>query len=255
MEEKEIKERIRNGRNFMKFRAEDEYSDFMSDQQLKKPQPPLCKEKSSECVIPLSKDFDALNISKDFTTILMERKSSRVYTQHAMTLLQLSYLLYMTQGVKEIKGENYATMRTVPSGGARHGFETYLIVNHVEGLKAGRYHYLPLTHELEYLGSIEQAEDIIDETLVGQKWAVKANVIFYWSFVAYRCEWRYGIYAHRPALIDAGHVGENLYLACSALGLGTCCLAAFDDHSCNETFKLDGEEEFVVYAAPVGTID
>ncbi len=92
MEEKEIKERIRNGRNFMKFRAEDEYSDFMSDQQLKKPQPPLCKEKSSECVIPLSKDFDALNISKDFTTILMERKSSRVYTQHAMTLLQLSYL-------------------------------------------------------------------------------------------------------------------------------------------------------------------
>ena len=255
MDEKEIKRRIKAGRNFMKFRAEDENSDFISDQQLKKPQPPLCKEKTGNCLIALSKDFDALNINKDFTTILMERKSHRIFSQKKMTLPQLSYLLYMTQGVKGIRGENYATMRTVPSGGARHGFETYLIVNQVEGLKAGKYHYLPMTHELEFLGNIDHAEEIIDETLVGQKWAVKANVIFYWSFVAYRCEWRYGIYAHRPALIDAGHVGQNLYLACSALGLGTCCLAAFDDYKCNETFALDGEEEFVVYAAPAGTID
>ena len=72
--------------------------------------------------------------------------------------------------------------------------------------------------------------------------------------VAYRAEWRYGIYAHRPALIDAGHVGQNLYLGCTGLGLGTCSIAAFSHELCNQVFGLDGEEEFVVYTAPVGPI-
>lgn len=255
MEEREIKARIEKGRSFMKFSAAEENSDFVSDQQMKKPQPPLCKEKTGDTVIRLSKDFDVLQIEKDFTSILMERKSHRVFSEKKMTLSELSYLLYMSQGVKEIKGNGYATMRTVPSGGARHGFETYLIVKNIEGLKAGKYHYLPLTHELEYLGRIDNMDDAVDQTLIGQKWAVKANVIFYWSFVPYRCEWRYGIYAHRPALIDVGHVGQNLYLACTALNLGTCALAAFDNKSCADVFGLDGEEEFVVYAAPVGTVE
>ena len=254
MEEKEIRDRIKKGRNFMKFSAAEENSDFVSDQQLKKPQPPLCKERSSDTIIRLSKDFNALRIEKDFTSIVMERKSHRVFSEKPMTLLELSYLLYMSQGVKEIKGANYATMRTVPSGGARHGFETYLIVRKIDGLEDGKYHYLPLTHELEYLGSIEKIEDVIEKTLVGQKWAIKANVIFYWSFVPYRCEWRYGIYAHRPALIDVGHVGQNLYLACTALSLGMCALAAFDDESCASVFGFDNEEEYVVYAAPIGTL-
>ena len=87
-----------------------------------------------------------------------------------------------------------------------------------------------------------------------QGWAAKANVVFYWSMVAYRVEWRYGIFAHRPALMDVGHVGQNLYLACSGLGLGCCAIAAFQHEICNELFGLDGEEEFVVYAVPVGTI-
>jgi SagB-type dehydrogenase family enzyme len=70
----------------------------------------------------------------------------------------------------------------------------------------------------------------------------------------YRCEWRYGIWAHRVAVIDAGHVSQNLYLACVALGLGTCAIAAFDMAVCDALFGLDGEEEFTVYASPVGTI-
>lgn len=254
MEEKEIKERIKTGRNFMKFSANEERSEFISDQQLKKPQPPLCKEKISEKTIFLPSDFECLNIQKSFTEIVMERKSHRIFTENKISLRELSYLLYMTQGVKEIRGNHYATMRTVPSGGARHAFETYLIIKNVEDLEPGKYHYLPMSHELEFLGKIEDMEKAIDETLVGQIWANKASVIFYWSFVPYRCEWRYGIYAHRPALIDAGHVGQNLYLACTALNLGTCALAAFDDPSCNELFELDGHEEFVVYAAPVGTL-
>lgn len=75
-----------------------------------------------------------------------------------------------------------------------------------------------------------------------------------WTVNAYRAEWRYGIYAHRPALIDAGHIGQNLYLGCTALGLGCCGLAAFSHEKCCTLFDLDGENEFAVYAATVGTV-
>lgn len=252
MEENKIKQLIQEGRNFMKHPDWDE--SYQSDQELKKTQPPLTKEKVSDEIYSLSKDFKKLNITKDFTSILLERESHRIFTSQKMNALELSYLLYMTQGVKSIRGNNYATMRTVPCGGARHEFETYLVVKNVEGLKPGKYHYLPLTHELEFLGDVENMETFIDASVEQQTWAVKANVIFYWSIVPYRCEWRYGIYAHRPALMDIGHVGQNLYLACTALNLGTCCLASFDGDVCAKEFGLDNEEEFIVYVSPVGTI-
>jgi SagB-type dehydrogenase family enzyme len=163
-------------------------------------------------------------------------------------------MLWATQGIKDIRGKSYATLRTVPSGGARHGFETYLLVQHVKSLQPGAYHYLPLGHQLEFLHAVEDLPAAISVSLEGQSWASKASAVFYWSFLPYRCEWRYGIWAHRVALIDAGHVAQNLYLACAALGLGTCAIAAFDMAICDSLFDLDGEEEFTVYASPVGTI-
>lgn len=244
------------GRSFMKFSSMDEYSDFESDQTLARPQPPLVKANMRPCehAMNLPRNFSDLKLSQDLIEIFTQRKSSRVYTDESMSILALSFLLWATQGVKDVRGKSYATMRTVASGGARHGFETYLLVQNVDGLKPGRYHYLPLGHQLEFLGELEDAAEAITSSLCGQRWAARANVIFYWSFVAYRCEWRYGIYAHRPALMDAGHVGQNLYLACTALGIGTCAIAAFDNDICNRMFDLDGEEEFMIYTAPVGCI-
>ena len=230
--------------------------DFVSDQILQKPQPPLVKAamRGEEARVALPRAFAELPYRRDFLDILRDRHSARVYTQEPLTLLQLSFLLWATQGVKGIRGKSYATLRTVPSGGARHGFETYLLVQNVEGLLPGAYHYLPTEHALEYLRAVDGPEEAVAASLCGQKWASKASVVFYWSFVPYRCEWRYSTRAHRPALIDAGHVGQNLYLACCALSLGTCAIAAFDHGVCCRLFELDGEEEFPVYAAPVGTV-
>ena len=124
----------------------------------------------------------------------------------------------------------------------------------VTGLVAGAYHYLPMEHELEFLGPVEDLEGTVSQSLCEQTFGAKANVIFYWSMVPYRAEWRYGIYAHRTALIDAGHVGQNLYLACAGTGLGCCGIAAFDGELCARLFGLDGKEEFIAYTATVGTI-
>lgn len=249
---------IAEGRAFTKgYRNDDPYmEDFESDQDRKLPQPPLVKASMAPIGnrIALTKDFSGLTLQKDLFSLLRSRRSARVYTQEIVTLEQLSFLLWATQGVKDIRGKSYATLRTVPSGGARHEYETYLLVRHVSGLENGAYHYLPLEHALEFLHPVEDMETVISDTLCGQSWAAKANVVFYWAMVAYRAEWRYGIYAHRPALIDAGHIGQNLYLSATALGLGTCGIAAFSHELCCEVFGLDGTEEYVVYSMPVGTV-
>lgn len=259
MLEKEIQEKlIAKGRDFMHgYRRNDPYeADFESDQDLKLPQPPLVK-------APMAKDNNRIMLPQDFSQLPMlhnlpllieSRRSARIYTQEEMTLTQLSFLLWACQGVKSIRGKAYATLRTVPSGGARHPFETYLVIRKVDNLKPGVYHYLPLEHQLEFLHEIEDLDLRINESLCGQSWAAKANVLFYWSMVPYRAEWRYGIYAHRVALMDAGHMAENLYLACTGIGLGCCAIGAFSDELCNQMLTIDGEEEFTLYVVPVGTV-
>ena len=254
MDQKKIDNYIKMGRDMLHLKIDME--DYQSDQQLKKPQPPLTKAPVSDTIIDLPRHFDALEFTtNDLTEILVKRKSNRVYTQQNISLLQLSYLLWGCQGVKGIRGKKYATLRTVPSGGARHPFETYMIVQYVDGLNQGMYHYLPMTHQIEYLGPVNDLFNTVDQTLVGQTWAAKASVVFYFSCVPYRNEWRYGIASHGPILIDLGHIGENVYLCSTALGLGTCGLGAFDGDMINDLFHLDGWDEFCVYAQPVGTID
>ncbi|MFR3239052.1 MAG: SagB/ThcOx family dehydrogenase [Acutalibacter sp.] len=262
MDEKKIWEITRQGRDFLKSRDTMEMErngleGYQTDQELKRPQPPLVKAPMAGNPIDLPRDFEDLGMEDNLVQLLLKRKSSRVYTQEDMSLLQLSFLLWGTQGVKDIRGKSYATLRTVPAGGARHPFETYLLVRQVEGLVPGMYHYLPMTHQLELLSAQEDPQALLDfaeESLCGQRWAAKANVVFYWSFVPYRSEWRYGIFAHKLIMADMGHVGENLYLACAALGLGTCGIGAYDQALCDKAFRLDGEEEYTVYTQTVGTV-
>lgn len=250
------KQLIQKGRAFTRgYQENDPYAqDFESDQDLRKPQPPLVKPAMTDKKIELTQDFSQLDLKQDLMALIRDRHSSRVYTGEAITQTQLSFLLWATQGIKAIRGKSYATLRTVPCGGARHEFETYLLIRQVEGLQPGAYHYLPMEHALEFLHPVDNIEEAITNSLSSQKWAEKANVIFYWSMIPYRAEWRYGIYAHRVAMIDVGHVGQNLYLACTGTGLGTCAIAAFSHEVCSELFGLDGEEEYIVYTAPVGTV-
>lgn len=256
MDPKEIKRRILLGRSFVtKFGGEEGVDeDYATDQELKKPQPPLAKAPMTDRILDLPTDFSGLEIDGDFLHIINSRKSHRVYTREPMTLTELSYLLWCTQGVTDVRGRAYATLRTVPCGGARHEFECYLALQNVEGLEDGLYHYLPMKHQIEFLGPREDLEDFISRSVCEQSWAAKANAVFYYSCVFYRAEWRYGIWAHAPILMDSGHVTENLYLAATSIGLGGCAIAAVDPPVVNEAFGLDGKEETVFYAMPVGKI-
>lgn len=243
---------IQNNRNFMKSMfAENEIE---SDQEKQLPQPSLSRPAKSDVIIPLSKDFSKVIKETNYYNLLQERKSTRIYKKESLTLQQLAFLLWSTQGVKAIKGNNYATLRPVPSAGARHAFETYLAVFNVEGLEKGIYHYLPMEHSLELVSQVSDFESTVTKCLCDQKWAGKSAAVFFYSVVPYRSEWRYSTDAHKVMLIDVGHVVQNLYLSCHAIGCGTCAIAAYDQTEADKLMQLDGDNEFIIYAAPVGII-
>ena len=244
-------------RNYMKC---PEFNETMatSDQAKKLPQPPLNIAAAGE-VILLSADFGNAVTRGAYADLLDARRSERVFDgKKPLSREQLAFLLWSSQGVQEIRGSNYAALRPVPSGGARHPFEVYFYARLVDGLAAGIYHYLPLEHigekkaAVEYCGEFPNGKGYLQDMLADQKWASAASAVFFVSCVAYRAEWRYGVMAHRVALIDLGHVGQNLMLSATATGLGSCCIAAYDQKMCDGALGLDGVEEYTVYACAVG---
>ena len=245
-------ERFEQNRDSMKSRF---METVVSDQQKQLLQPPLQKPyKDNLEIIQLPKVDKSLLIKKDIYDCIIDRKSHREYKKEALTIDELSYLLWTTQGVKEIRGDNYATVRPVASAGARHPFETYLAIEKVEGLKRGIYRYLALEHKLLFLYEEENLEEKITVGTLGQKFAGIAPVNFIWSCIPYRGEWRYDKLSHKVMLIDAGHVCQALYIACESIGLGNCAIAAYDQGLMDELINVDGEDEFVVYMAPVGRV-
>lgn len=243
---------IKHYRNFLKANFDD-WDDVISDQQKQVPCPMLEKQAANpKLVIELPPVNEQTKTGVDITTAIMNRRSVRKYGKGRMTLDELSYLLYMTHGVKQVIRDGVATLRTVPSGGARHPFETYLAVLDVDGLQPGIYHYLGLSHSIELLFQIENLPEALGAGTLGQTFVGNGNVTFIWSAVPYRSEWRYHISAHKTLLLDAGHICQNLYLACEGLGYGTVAIAAYDQLLMDQLLRLDGEEEFVVYLAPVG---
>ena len=145
-------------------------------------------------------------------------------------------------------------LRTVPSAGNRHALETYLAALRVSGLEPGLYRYLPLEHQLLHLFDEEQMPAKLTEATLGQAFVGRAAAVFIWTTIPYRMEWRYGLAAHKVIALDAGHVCQNLYLACEAIGAGTCTVAAYHQQLMDQLVQVDGQEEFVIYLAPVGKV-
>lgn len=206
-------------------------------------------EKNNIIDLPMPEEIPPITI--DFMALVELRTSVRDYQNVPISLLELSYLLWCTQGVKQILG-NHATLRTVPSAGARHAFETYLLIHNVEGIKPGLYRFLALEHKLIEVNLAEHISAEITKACLGQKFIAKSAVTFLWAAQANRMKWRYGERGYRYLHLDAGHVCQNLYLSAQVVGCGVCAVAAFDDEQLNAVIGLDGEEQFIIYVAALG---
>lgn len=223
-----------------------------SDQVRRLPQPPLelDYDKSKSIIqLPSPKYIEVEPVS--LRKAIESRRSIRDYSGQPMALGELSFLLWCTQGVKEVTTRP-ATQRTVPSAGARHPFETYLLVNRVEGLGPGIYRFIASKHALLAVSLEPGLTERVQDACIGQALVKNSAVTFIWCAVAYRTTWRYVERGYRYIHLDAGHVCQNLYLAGEAVGVGVCAIGAFDDDKLNNLLGLDGVEQFAVYLAATG---
>jgi len=224
-----------------------------TDQQKGLPQPPLELK-------PLRDVMETVDLPPPPTIRLGEiplrgaieaRKSLRQHAEASLSLEELSYLLWCTQGIKEvIPGK--ATFRTVPSAGARHPFETVLLVNRVKGLQPGLYWFLASGHRLARLTAQPGIVDQITQACLNQTFIATSAVTFIWVADTYRTTWRYGERGYRYMHLDAGHACQNLYLTAESIGAGACAIGAFSDEAMNALLELDGAKRFVIYLAAVG---
>jgi SagB-type dehydrogenase family enzyme len=187
----------------------------------------------------------------DLLEAVSRRESRRRFSPAPLSLAELALLLWATQGVRRLVSPAVA-LRTVPSAGARHALETYVCAHRVEGLEVAIYRYLPVEHEL-VLERLEPGLPArVTAACFGQSFAGEAAATFFWTALPYRMEWRYGAASHKVIALDAGHVCQNLYLCCEAIGAGTCAIGAYDQEACDALLGVDGQEEFTIYVAPVG---
>jgi SagB-type dehydrogenase family enzyme len=246
-------ELTRKYRSFLKDSIRKEIDFSKTDQHRGLPPPPIEKpypKTARRIALPPFDKFGELG-RMDLASAIRNRESRRTYRAEPLTIEELSFLLWATQGIKQRIDSGHAS-RTVPSAGCRHAFETYLCVLNIRGVDQGIYRYLPLEHQLLFEFTEENLNLKIVQAVLGQPYPGKAGVTFIWTAIPYRMEWRYGVAAHKVIAIDAGHVCQNLYLACEAIGAGTCAIAAYDQEGVDELLRIDGDDESTIYLASVG---
>ena len=195
---------------------------------------------------------DSLSLStSDLRELISQRRTLRTYSREPLSLQELSFLLWATQGIqKTAAGER--SFRTVPSAGARHAFETRILCNMVEGLDPGVFRYVPSQHSLVSLAfEGARAETLIDgfRNII---LPTTSAVTFMWICIPERMTWKFGERGYRYLLMDAGHICQNLYLAAESIECGACAIGVFDDEEVNTSLGLDGTSQFLAYAASVG---
>lgn len=243
---------IEDYRRFLKNERWPEWENMERDQKAGVPPPPLQKPWPQNALLIDLVAPEGISVGRmPLIDAINQRRSRRQFTDEPLTLEELSFLLWATQGVRKVTEDGVSTLRAVPSAGARHPFETYLIVKRVDGLQPGLYRYLALEHKLCLLCPWDELTARLDDDLWFQK---SEAVLFIWTVIPYRAEWRYSILSHKMIALDAGHLCQNLYLASEAVGAGTCAIGAYWQDEMDTLLGVDGVEEFTVYVARVGKV-
>lgn len=227
-----------------------------TDQMKGLPVPPIQKPypKDTKLIDLIPREKISIGNNIGLLDAIDNRKSRRTFKEESITLEELSFLLWATQGVKGLIRDGLLTLRTVPSGGCMHPFETYLVIIRVEGLKPGLYRYIATEHKLLFIRKLdlEKIPEKMGEINNRQTFVGKGAVVFIWSARPYRTEYRYGEDSLKDILMSVGHICQNLYLACEAINAGTCAVVAYQQNLLDDFLEIDGNDEIALYVAPVG---
>ncbi|HEX2194632.1 MAG TPA: SagB/ThcOx family dehydrogenase [Candidatus Limnocylindria bacterium] len=180
---------------------------------------------------------------------ILARRSVRHFSARPMTLEELSRVLFLASGISADSWGH--ARRTAPSSGALYPIELYAVVHGVEGLDRGVYHYAIREHELELIRAGDMRSAVVEQGL-SQEFLGECGAVLFLTQVLQRMRPKYQDRSYRYGLLEAGHIGENAYLAATSAGLGACGVGAFMDDAINAMLGLDGVEEAAVYMLAVG---
>ena len=199
---------------------------------------------------PVVADAALLDAGPSAGRAIAARRSVRAYATDApMTLDELSRLLYLASGITaDVSG---SARRAAPSSGALYPIEIYPVVHRVDGLEPGVYHYDVRGHALERLRTGDFRAAVVEQA-IAQEFLGECGVVLFLTVILQRMRPRYQDRSYRYGLLEAGGIGENVYVAATALGLGACAVGAFMDDAINEMLGVDGVDEAAVYMLAVG---
>jgi SagB-type dehydrogenase family enzyme len=209
--------------------------------------PPLYKEYpgAARQVLPSPALDGGLTASHAIAT----RRSIRAYADVPMTPDELSRVLFLTSG---LAADSYGNARrTAPSSGALYPIEIYAVVHRVAGIEPGVYHYGYREHALELVRAGDHRQAVVDQG-IGQEFLGQCGAVLFLTMILQRMRPKYQDRSYRYGLLEAGHIGENAYLAANSIGLGACGIGAFMDDQINAMLGVDGVEEAAVYMLAVG---
>jgi SagB-type dehydrogenase family enzyme len=215
--------------------------------------------KTEEIFLPI----ENIEITTPFHNCISNRRSARSFTGEAININQLSKLLWHSYGItgmlklieRDSKEEVTGFVRAIPSGGSLYPIELYLAIYNVEGLKKGIYHYNVKNHSLEmisewdnYLDSFINMFTLLPDFVNLKKTC--ATILLtdaYW-----KQNGKYGARGYRFSLMEAGHIAQNIQLACAGINIGSLCIGGYYDDELNNLIEIDEKEEPIVYAVAVG---
>lgn len=186
--------------------------------------------------------------------VMLKRRSHRNYVKSAISLEDLSQLLWVAYGIT--KPDNSRPIfrggfRTAPSAGATFPLEVYAIVGNVKDIEPAVYRYISDGHKLEKVLD-EDIRPGLAKAALNQEMIEDAPASLFFSAIFERTMQRYGDRGReRYVCMEIGHVAQNVYLQAEALGLGTCAIGAFNDSKISEVMQLQAEEE-PLYIMPIG---
>ncbi len=215
-------------------------------------QPPIYKSYPGRPRIRL---VDDSSIEAPLFQTLKRRKTVRAFSGKPVSFGQLSRIIYYTWGgISRYKTREFGFLlhKTSPSAGARHPVEVYAVVNSVEGVARGLYHYSVRDHSLELLERGDFRERCVAYSS-GQAWTRNASVLFIMTAVVERTAWKYRVpRAYRAFLLDVGHLSQSFLLASNGLGLGAFCIGIIGDTLIEKELNLDGVSETALFIVGVG---
>ncbi len=192
-------------------------------------------------------------ISHDLFEAIAKRRSQRDFKREAVSIEEISLLLKYSCGIVS-KSESHSH-RAQPSGGGRFPVEIYPIVFRsglgADYLKGGIYHYNVKGHQLDILEQKEFSDAEINKIFT-YPWVSEASFAILMTAVFWRNQNKYGERGYRYILLEAGHIGQNIYLVSEALGLKCCALAGTHDQNAEKLLDIDGQTESIIYSFAIG---